>query len=265
MNPTTIVIAVVLVVVVAVVFGPTIAGAWERYANTARCRDLEAQLRAMRVQGGDNNAIARLQSELYACYAAAKASGADVDLGLLHAEDCALIETQIGREWEHYKSTAGEDAIARNNIRQQILRLGGEMVACYRAAVPMLSTSAGAARMKQLVANSIALTRERSKCFREGQAGCSRYGLNEPSGDERDTDEAQRVWLPLKAVLAQVDARILQLRADERRAKAPAVEAARKRREAARGGPATEEQKEAVGDLFRALFDRPRNNVEAPT
>lgn len=262
MNPTIVVVVVIALVIGLVVFGPTVAGAWERYATTSRCRDLEAQLRAMRVQGGDNNAIARAQSELYACYAAAKAAGAEIDLGLLHAEDCGLIEVQIGREWEHYKSTAEEDALARNNIRQQILRLGGEMVACYRAAVPMLSTVAGAARAKQLVANSIALTRERSACFRGGLAGCSRYGLNEPSGDERDSDEAQRVWLPLKSVLREIDARILQLRAADRAAKAPAIEAARRQREAARGGPATDAQRQAVADLFATAFGRSTRTPE---
>lgn len=187
-------------------------------AIMAKCNALRAEIARIRTQGGDVSRANELEAQLSVCLAEASAAGFEIDYGAIAFENCKSIQTQIDQEWEHYRSTATEDAIKRNNGRGQILRLGEGLASCYSAIVDTLDTVAELKKLRTQVYFSISQAIERRQCFndkwpQEGntKSGCSRYGVNEPTHIERANDEQQRVIVPLRAVIRQIQDRITTL------------------------------------------------------
>lgn len=195
------ILAAVLLVVALVVVPPYLRER-EKTQALSRCDELKAQRATMAGQGAEVTQLAILDTQIRLCYEAAGRVGANVDPSdRLDLGACSDRGQQIEREWTHYRSTSGEDAVKRNNTRQTILRLGEEMAACYRDVVPRATT---AEQLEVLLASArrqYALSQERAACFRSGAAGCSRFGLNEDHGNDRALQEEQRIGGPLLAVI----------------------------------------------------------------
>lgn len=184
-----------------------IAGAvwWTRGAGKrqlANCAALESQRALLAVSGANTDELARLDIAIETCKAQAEALGESVDSGASVLAGCEIKRKAIVSEFNAYKATATEDAIQRNNKRQNMLHLGTELVTCYGEATRLAETVATIDAVRRSIDQAIRESRERSACWRNGETGCSRYGVNESSGDERDTDEARGTWIPLKAALA---------------------------------------------------------------
>jgi hypothetical protein len=224
-------------------------------AIMARCNALRAEIARIRTQGGDVSRANELEAQLTTCLAEAEAAGFAIDYKEIDVANCAQIQTQIDQEWEHYRSTATEDAIKRNNGRGQILRLGEGLASCYSAvldshfpvkaypdSIEYFRAQAELRAFRRKVDFSLSQAIERRNCFNdrwplEGNTkpGCSRYGVNEPTHIERANDEQQRVIMPLRLVVSKVQARIAAIADATRKASVAPARAVASSGAAARG------------------------------
>lgn len=186
----------------------------------SRCEDLKRQRAALAVQGGDVVAIARLDAEIRQCAQSAQALGADVDLGGVTLDGCVAKAEQIEQEWAHYRSTEYTDAIKRNNTRGTMLRLGEEMARCFEQAVAEAETPESIERIRTALSRAIGKAEDRERCYRNDGSGCGRFGLNEAHGNDKASDEINRVITPLRAAHAAASRK-----RDEIRRAAPGVTA----------------------------------------
>jgi len=206
-------LVVVVLLVLALSF-PSIAAAYTRSSSLTRCAELEAALARVRQQGGDPTESSRISAELASCYETARDAGATLDLGATLLRDCRTYQAQIDAEFQHLRSTDYSDTLKRTNTVNTILRLGGEMVTCLTNATERAESANALREIKQFAVEAIAKSRERSKCYREGGAGCGRFlGSSETSGDEKDSADAQRVYLPLDALVGTINAKISRVEA----------------------------------------------------
>lgn len=203
MNRTVIIAGIVVVViVVAVAFTfPSIATTYARNRTLTRCQELEAELAAMSGQGGDQQAIAAKQAELRICYGQAEAAGAAVDLGRVRLEQCRIMLRQCREEFAHYRSTDYSDAVKRNNTRGTILRVGENFVTCVREAGNATETLPGAEEALALAKEAFAEFEAQRLCYLYDQAGCGRFAVNEPHGNDKAGDVQARILTPLLAVI----------------------------------------------------------------
>lgn len=230
-----IVIGIVGLAVLALVVPPYLRER-AKAAIADRCAALRTRIAVLRTQGGDTSEAQRLEAELDLCVEEAQAAGVDIDAGAISLSNCTAMQTQIEQEWTHYKSTATEDLVKRNNARGQVLRLGEDLARCLAAAVEESDDPPRLRAVRVQVQRAIASSALRVACFRDSGPGCSRYGYNEPELAEKERDERTRVHTPLKAVLETLDAKLAKVdasfatdRASEKRA-----EGLRRMREAAR-------------------------------
>lgn len=186
--------------VAAVVLLPKASAAKDLNATLAECDALRARLTGERVQGGNPVVAAQLEAQLNACLASANAQGAKVDTSDITLEACTLMQRNIDQEWTHYKSTVWADSVKRNNTRQQVLRLGEDMVACYRRAVLGATTIAGLNKIEAAVRESITGSYVRANCALSNEGSCGRLGpIEEPHNNDKATDELLRIGFPLGA------------------------------------------------------------------
>ena len=208
---TWLVVVIVLGAAGAVVFAVLGLPALKRSQVGAECAALRARLTELRSQGGDATEAAKVQAELDRCLSDLEAIGGEVDRTGERAASCESYQEQIEQEWAHYRSTAYEDAIKRNNTRQTILRLGEELARCLRDRLESGDPPEGVRRQAE---RAMRASEARARCFEDGASGCSRYGVNEATGEERAADERQRVTEPLQRVMRDAMPRAERERAE---------------------------------------------------
>lgn len=191
------IILVVAVMVGGAILLPKALAAFSRQATLNECRRLQAELDAIRVQGGDQIRAIQIETQLRRCVSEANAQGLNIDPAEARLGSCETFGVLIATEWTHYKSTSMEDAIKRNNTRASILRAGEDMVACLRAVVTEATSLSTLDRAEAFVREQIFRSSERVMCFLNGAPGCSRYGLNEAHVSDKASDEMLRIGAPL--------------------------------------------------------------------
>lgn len=181
----------------------------------ARCAALQSELARITTQGGDVSRANELRAQISTCLAEAEAAGFVIDWTGVAITQCEEIQRQIDQEWSHYKATATEDLLKRNNGRGQILRLGESLALCFSNTVDQVTTVAELRKLRGKVNYSLSQAIARRNCFNdkypaEGntQSGCGRYGVNEPTHIERANDEQYRVIVPLRAVVSKIQNKI---------------------------------------------------------
>lgn len=193
--------AIVTIALVALVakYAPAYKQGSARDEQMKQCAQIQAALTAASSQGGDPTAQAGLRAQLEECVARANALGAGIDTaGVVLAEADASYGQQI-QEWSNYRSTIGEDAVKRNNTRSTILRIAQDSAGTYQHAITLATSAETLSLICCSVLRSLCESADRMACFYDNGAGCGRYGVNEPSFEERAADEVNRVQGPLLA------------------------------------------------------------------
>lgn len=206
----------------AVIFA-LIGGAiwWQRGAGKrvlATCAGLEAQRAQLAVSGANTDALARLDIAIATCKEQAEALGESVDSGSSILSGCEIKRRAAASEFNAYKATATEDAIQRNNKRQNILHLGSELIGCYRDAIAAAETSATIDKIRASLNLAINESNDRSQCYFHDMPGCGRYGLNEDHGNDKAGQEGYGTRVPLEMLLVDATAKRDMLRTAERAA-----------------------------------------------
>ena len=201
-----------VVVVAAIVAAPRLATSYARNATINKCTKLRADIAAAGTAGLSGPAVAELQRQLADCTQEANTYGANLDLGLSTLIGCDSIYTAIETQWTHYRATADTEAVMRNNTRQSILSYAQTLASCYTQAVADASTPAALDTIRQSILRSLNAAIQRSGCWKNGGAGCSRFGFNEDHPADMATQNDQRAVDPLRAVIVGLDAKALTLK-----------------------------------------------------
>lgn len=195
-------IAVVVLVVALVAFGPGLATAYARNQKLAECEAIKAELAAASAQGTDVAKIQALQDRLNQCAVDAESYGADLDLGAVALGSCDAMAEKIEREFIHYRSTSYDDPVKRNNTRTAILRLGEEIARCYQDAIDKAESTATTDKIRKSMLRTLAAATARRDCYLYDQTGCGRFAVNEDHGNDKAEAENARVIRPLEAIMS---------------------------------------------------------------
>lgn len=210
-------IAVVVLVVAIVAFGPGLATAYARNQKLAECERLKAELASASAQGTDIVRMQDLQARIAACSQEAESYGADIDLGSVALTTCDAMAEKMEREFIHYRSTSYDDPVKRNNTRTAILRFGEELARCYSDAIAKAESTTTTTKIRKSMLRSIAAATARRDCYLYDQTGCGRFALNEDHGNDKAAAEDARVIGPLNNVLTnELEPRAAALAARER-------------------------------------------------
>lgn len=241
----------VALALVGVFFGPRLARAYSRSNALARCAELEAQLTAMG-PGTPAEQRTSVAAQLQAC----QESIPDLDLGEVGLRRCQLLEQGILQEWDNYKTVQYNDPMQREAKRGTILRNEGDLVRCYRQTLDDSTTIRSVEALRNSIMRSLEASEARVRCFGERLPGCDKSGDMEATHVAKYQQEWTTFRDPLQLLLVDVNEKLRRLRvADYRRPENVAArEAGRQAREAAVGGPATQEQRDAVAAAFARLL-----------
>jgi hypothetical protein len=206
-------------------------------AIMARCQALQAELARISVQGGDVSRQNELRAMIGTCLSEAAAAGFAIDYDAVALSECKAMQTQIDQEFSHYRATAMEDLIKRNNARGQVLRLSETMAACYSGLADQLYTTAAGKIKPGMTALDYAIATKplrdlradvnfglsqaiaRKTCYSDPasggntQSGCGRNAYNEAHNLEKARDEQARAIEPLRAVVTKIRTNIQRLSA----------------------------------------------------
>lgn len=183
----------------AVVLIPKVLAESAKTNKLNECRNLQAELDSISIQGGDVNRQTQLRAAIARCVSEARAQGVDIDPGQAAIDSCRAQASTIDAEWAHYGTTAQEDAVARNNIRGSILKNGELMVSCIRNATRVATSLPVLDQIDAFAREQILRSYMRVKAYLNGGV-YSRYGLNEPHVNDKATDEYLKIAGPLGAL-----------------------------------------------------------------
>jgi hypothetical protein len=247
-----VIVLLVVLALVGVFLGPRLVRAYSRSVAMDQCAALEAQLTAMG-PGTPAEQRTSVAAQLRAC----QESIPDLDLGEVGLRRCLLIEQGILQEWDNYKTVQYNDPMQREAKRGTILRNEGDLVRCYRQTLDDTTTIRGAEALRSSIMRSLEASEVRIACFGERQPGCDKSGDMEASHVAKYQQEMTAFRDPLQMILRDVNDKLRALRAREySRPENVAARAAAAEERAKRlyGGPATQEQKDAVAAVFARLL-----------
>lgn len=207
------------VVVVALVAWllPRLAKAYAVSQAQGRCEQLKRERDQRALAGGDVVELARLDVAIRACSQEVASLGGSSDLSAVGLGAAEAKAQQIDSEFGNYRATNYVDWLKRNNTRETMLRLGGEMVAAYDQAVNDAETVGQLDKVRASIRRQIARSEERRSCYGDRASGCDRSGDAEPEGMQKAEAERQRVTDPLRGVLGTLETKRSALAARESR------------------------------------------------
>lgn len=203
-----VIIAVIVLVAVAAKVLPGVTQRNARADKIAECAGLQAELRGVRVQGGDATRAAQLEAAIAACIEQANALGANIDAGSVALLSADTGYEQIRQEYDHYRSTDYSDAVKRNNTRNTMLRLYDDVVTQYANATAASTTPEGLANIRASILRSLDAAIQQANCYVTDGPGCGRFGVNEPHGDDKYRDMEDRAIRPLAAAYHAADEKL---------------------------------------------------------
>lgn len=163
-----------------------------------QCAALQTQLTQLRASPTPDRAqMARLESQIAACIAEARAAGGDIDnvTSNLSTGDSAF--QRIEAWFDEYKRTDYGDLLKRNNIRKEMLDTGESMARTYADAVTAATDATSARVARQSILRALDTAVSRRLCYLYDQPGCGRLGVNEDHGNDKARQEQQRIIAPL--------------------------------------------------------------------
>lgn len=178
---------------------------WTRGAGKrqlAQCSVLKAQRAQLAVSGANSDDLARLDIAIATCESAARALGETVDGAVTILGGCDVKRDAMEREFAAYRATAKEDAIQRNNKRQNILHLAAEMISCYRDAIERSESVEAIDAVRASIKKAAEQSQERARCYYFDWSGCGTYGANEDTGPNKGHDERRNIMETLVGPLA---------------------------------------------------------------
>jgi hypothetical protein len=141
----------------------------------------------------DPTLLAQKEAALAECLRQAEEGGAEIPAFLGRLSEADEIFVAINGKFQEYKNTEYSDALKRNNIRNEMVRKGGEMATKYVDAAEAAANDAEAQGARQSVLRAFDAAMTRRLCYLYDQAGCGRYGLNEPHGNKKAEEVQTRV------------------------------------------------------------------------
>lgn len=159
------------------------------------------------VSGANSDDLARLDIAIATCEATAESLGETVDSGASVLAGCDVKRNAIEREFSAYRSTAKEDAIQRNNKRQNMLHLAAEMISCYNEAIATAESVATIDAVRESIKKAAVESQERARCYYFDGSGCGTFGANEDTAPNKGHDERRNVMEVLVGPIASGSAR----------------------------------------------------------
>jgi hypothetical protein len=127
-------------------------------------------------------------------------ANAEVPLTKEKLRYCVSLRDFGNTKFNEYKSVSYPDALRRNNLRQEVLRAGRDLVACLQSV--RTDTAAARREVRSLIESALAASRARWTCYKSDQPGCGRFALNEDHGNDKADQEASQITQPLERLLA---------------------------------------------------------------
>lgn len=196
-------------VVLGVVYGISRAAqAWQVSAAVSRCAELQAARARMSVAGADPNDLARIDAEIRTCQQTASSLGATVDLSASTLNGCLSKANSRRSQVNDMVGTDYADSVKRNNQRNNINRLGLEMVQCFQGAIDDAETDRGLLNIKAAITREIAYSLELASHYGDRDRGYDRAcDACEPEGKDKAGAELTNVYEPLRLLLPEVNAK----------------------------------------------------------
>lgn len=183
---------------------------WQRGAGKrqlAQCAELKNRRALMAVSGANSDDLARIDIAIQSCEATAESLGEMVDSGTSVLAGCDVKRAAIEREFSAYRATAKEDAIQRNNKRQNMLHLAAEMISCYQEAIATAETVATIDAVRASIKKAAVESQERARCYYFDGSGCGTFAANEDTAPNKGHDERRNVMEVLVGPIASGSAR----------------------------------------------------------
>lgn len=203
---------------------PRLAKAYAVSQAQGRCEQLKRERDQRALAGGDVVELARLDVAIRACSQEVASLGGSADLSAVGLQAAEAKAQQIESEFGNLRATNYVDWLKRNNTRETMLRLGGEMVLAFDQARSDADTAGQLDKIRASVQRQIARSEERRSCYGDRASGCDRSGDAEPEGMAKAEAERQRVTDPLRRVLEAIDAKRAEIvNRDSGRARAAGI------------------------------------------
>jgi hypothetical protein len=146
----------------------------------------------------DAPAIRRKQEEVFACIAAVRAAGGEVDALTSNLMDGDNGYRHVEDQFADYKRTSKDDPVKRNNVRGDIIGVGATMAGSYSAAASAATDAASARAVRLSILRALDASVARQMCFLyQLDPQCGRNGVNEDHDDDKAGQEYARITRPL--------------------------------------------------------------------